>query len=230
MVNTYTYVNGDPVNLSDPSGHDPCGNCNGQVSSSGDETGGGGGSCAQLCTNPGNHNNPKGYTPNTSGNGKSSGCGSKGCPLPQANQPPWAAAGATGTPSQAFLPGAMGAALGVDEGVGTTCAVTAEIPGADVVTCGGAAVVAAGATTVGGVITLIVWLNSQGQPARAVQCSSSPGAAFACPEPGFAAVPSAGPANGRPAPQAPPSSYPTPTPPRPWSQAPPEGLTVLVRN
>ncbi len=80
--NSYGYVNGDPVNLMDPSGHDPCGDCNGQVPSQGDETGGGGGSCAQLCTNPGTHNNPHGYSPNTGHNGRSSGCGSGGCPLP----------------------------------------------------------------------------------------------------------------------------------------------------
>jgi hypothetical protein len=42
-ANTYAYVNGDPVNLMDPNGHDPCGDCNGGPCEHGDECGGGGG-------------------------------------------------------------------------------------------------------------------------------------------------------------------------------------------
>jgi RHS repeat-associated protein len=70
--NSYTFVDGDPVNYFDPSGHDPCGNCNGQVPSPGDETGGGGGNCGgnPECTN--NHAGPSGkQKPKNQGSGPS---------------------------------------------------------------------------------------------------------------------------------------------------------------
>ncbi|MGH7686016.1 MAG: RHS repeat-associated core domain-containing protein, partial [Candidatus Dormibacteria bacterium] len=74
----YNYVNGDPVNLSDPSGHDPCGDCNGQVCQPGDECGGGGGSCADLCTNSGTEAPPPPAA--TPGGGPvDSGCHSDSC-------------------------------------------------------------------------------------------------------------------------------------------------------